>query len=324
MNKVTQKFEVVNKYYFRKDGVYLETAYDWIGNPCFGLYPVELDGKLGFANSEGEVVIPIIYDTKPHINGTALMINEDYLDLRINTMCGLVRRDGTIVIDFEWENMSIEKLSEGLLPVSKNGKWGFVNVNTGKVQIELLYDEIGLFKDGFASVSIDSKWGIIDKDGNIVIPLKYLLPSAFVDDFVILYEGGSVERVLHSKVLLESKCVLKNKGGYEIIGECESIERIRKNFFAVRQSVDDKSVRTLKRFILFPEYIAVVTGGEYQNGYLTPEGKYAGNNAYGNVFTPYAKYLGGGTLGVIDYTGEDAVLSVSELKKISEEVLKLI
>ena len=51
MAKAEKNFEVVKKYYFRKNGVLETQGYDWIGEACLELYPVELDGKLGFADS---------------------------------------------------------------------------------------------------------------------------------------------------------------------------------------------------------------------------------------------------------------------------------
>src|SRR5699024_10841790 len=121
--------------------------------------------------------------------------NSEYLDLRKDKLYGLIRHDGTEVIEFQWEDMSLRKLSEDLLPVAIGKKWGFVNVKTGKTQVQPAYDDVKFFKNGFAPVRIDKKWGMIDVNGNVIIKPKYLLDSHFVVDFAIMFEGGSYRYV---------------------------------------------------------------------------------------------------------------------------------
>ena len=44
------------------------------------------------------------------------------------------------------------------------GKWGFKN-NTEKIIIPAKYTEVNDFREGFASVQLNDKWGFIDKTG---------------------------------------------------------------------------------------------------------------------------------------------------------------
>lgn len=62
--------------------------------------------------------------------------------------------------------------SENLASVQKNGKWGFID-NSGKVVIDVQYDEVKDFHEGFAGVKKDGKWGFIDKTGQVIIDFKY-------------------------------------------------------------------------------------------------------------------------------------------------------
>jgi len=62
--------------------------------------------------------------------------------------------------------------SEGLGPVLKDGKWGFVD-KAGKEAVSLAYEEATLFSEGLAGVKQDGKWGFIDKKGTAIIPFKY-------------------------------------------------------------------------------------------------------------------------------------------------------
>ena len=39
--------------------------------------------------------------------------------------------------------------------------------------IEPAYEMIGPFEDGFASVKAEGKWGVIDENGEILLPCEY-------------------------------------------------------------------------------------------------------------------------------------------------------
>ncbi|MFT5820384.1 MAG: hypothetical protein ACI8ZM_001623 [Crocinitomix sp.] len=62
--------------------------------------------------------------------------------------------------------------NEVLMPYLKGDKFGFANVDA-KVIIEPKYDYVRLFENGFSSVKLDDKWGVIDETGKVIIPLVY-------------------------------------------------------------------------------------------------------------------------------------------------------
>jgi len=41
------------------------------------------------------------------------------------------------------------------------------------------YDEVRSFSEGLAAVSLDGKWGFMDKNGVMVIPHMYRMPVRF-------------------------------------------------------------------------------------------------------------------------------------------------
>jgi hypothetical protein len=64
---------------------------------------------------------------------------------------------------------------------TKDGKVGFVN-QSGAYQIEPNYDYVRtletyrqntFFRDGYAIVSLEGKYGVIDENGKIIIPIEY-------------------------------------------------------------------------------------------------------------------------------------------------------
>ena len=329
MAKKEKNFEVVKKYYFRKEGIVENKGYDWIGEAYLELYPVELDGKLGFADCNGEIVVPIIYDIQGHINDTVRTGNSEYLDLTKDKLYGLIKHDGTEVIQFQWEDMKLSELSEDLLPVAIGGKWGFVNVKTSETQIQPAYDEVRFFKNGFAPICINEKWGMIDINGNVIFKPKYLLDSHFIGDFAIMFEGGSWRYSIcksRIRIISDSNCKIVNKKGYEIVTDCSWIERTGINTFTLTKKVDGKSIDIVRQFIAFPNYIIVIDDGEYLKGFITTEGKYSENyvidikKRINSTYYSNAKYVGGGTWSAIDYTGKTITIPNSELQKVKENL----
>ena len=61
----------------------------------------------------------------------------------------------------------------------KNGHYKYgVKDSIGKKLTPAIYDESITFKDGIAQVTLNNKWGIINKNGKILIPIKY----AYIND----------------------------------------------------------------------------------------------------------------------------------------------
>ncbi|MCL2772366.1 MAG: WG repeat-containing protein [Oscillospiraceae bacterium] len=86
---------------------------------------------------------------------------------------------------------SMNPYGEGLICVSKNGKWGYIDKN-GEVVIPLIYDFADFFSEGLAAVCKDGKWGYIDKNGEVVIPLIYDFADYFNGGVAYILSGNNV------------------------------------------------------------------------------------------------------------------------------------
>ena len=64
------------------------------------------------------------------------------------------------------------QFSEGLAPVAKDGKYGFIN-KQGDGSVAFQFDEANGFCDGMAAVRKGRKWGFINQSGQKVIPFLY-------------------------------------------------------------------------------------------------------------------------------------------------------
>jgi len=97
------------------------------------LFPVVIDGKLGYINNQGEMVIPP---------------------------------------QFEFVDWPYSHFFEGLAPVSVGGKFGYIDA-TGTMVIQPLFDIADPFSEGLAEVGDNNLWGFIDETGTVVVPMHY-------------------------------------------------------------------------------------------------------------------------------------------------------
>ena len=67
-----------------------------------------------------------------------------------------------------------------LLPVLKDGKWGYIN-KQGEMVIEPKYDGAFFFQDRIAQVKLNGKWGYINQAGKLVIKPRHSTPWFFYD-----------------------------------------------------------------------------------------------------------------------------------------------
>lgn len=121
-----------------------------------GLAGVEKDGKRGYVNKSGKIVIPVQYEqSSGFYEGLAAVKKQD--------KWGYIDKTGKVVIDFQYEYFN--DFSDGLVSVKKNGKWGYLN-KTGKVVIPFEYDNARSFHNGLAAVQKNNRTEFIDKTGN--------------------------------------------------------------------------------------------------------------------------------------------------------------
>lgn len=139
--------------------------YEYVMDFKEGRALVQKDGKYGFVDKDGTVVIPLIYDD------AAQRFEEGTARVKKDRKWGFVDKEGTVVVPLIYDNVALN-FSEGRAMVNKDRKWGFVDKD-GTVVIPLIYDGVGNFSEGWAMVKKDGKWGYVDKKGTVVIPRIY-------------------------------------------------------------------------------------------------------------------------------------------------------
>jgi len=91
---------------------------------------------------------------------------------------GYIDQTGKVVIDYQFD-FAMEFSSNGLANVEKGSKCGYID-QTGKVIIDYLFDVIGYFSsNGLASVKMGDKWGFIDQTGKVIIDCQFDFTRGF-------------------------------------------------------------------------------------------------------------------------------------------------
>lgn len=139
-----------------------------------GLVAFIQNGRMGFMDRRGQVVIPPLY--RCDVNWRHRQFTERITPVSAKQpdgreKFGFIDRAGQVVVDFQYD--WAQQFFEGLAIVYKAGKYGYVDAD-GRVAIPLQYEGADHFSEGLAAVKVNGKWGFIDTQGRMVIPPQYL------------------------------------------------------------------------------------------------------------------------------------------------------
>ncbi len=95
---------------------------------------------------------------------------EDRFLIKKNNSYGFVDAQGRLRIANRYD--AATSFSEGLAPVKLIGKWGFLNIDE-RLVIQPFYDQVSQFQDGLTIVKRGEYYGIVDKQGEEVVDIKW-------------------------------------------------------------------------------------------------------------------------------------------------------
>ncbi len=148
---------------------------------------VTLPNELYFIDKKGTKVIEGL--TK------AFSSNEGYRVVQRGTVFGAIDSTGMVAVPIEYTN-ALTFVNNGRMGVQKGGDWFFVNTK-GEIVSEK-YDRVGNYRYGYAAVCKDKKWGAIDLQNQIIVPLEWQGVATVKDpqyiwvkknDLFYLYDG---------------------------------------------------------------------------------------------------------------------------------------
>ncbi|HEY6144419.1 MAG TPA: WG repeat-containing protein [Flavobacterium sp.] len=107
-----------------------------------GFCPIEQNGKWGYINSDGDYVLKPTYDYGGYFS--------DYKAWSVNSKgCTVVgKKEGATI------------------------KYGAINSNF-EIIAEFVYDEMGEFAENISIVKVGEKWGAINSEGKVVVPIDF-------------------------------------------------------------------------------------------------------------------------------------------------------
>lgn len=195
MCKCQMEVEALSKFEFKifLGGNHMKhISYDCIKISAFseGMAAIITNEGVGFINTNGELVIPTVFEHVDHMTmtNTHYMFKEGLSSFVKGGKCGYIDKKGDIVISSEYDSAS--PFNEGIAAVSKEGKWGAIDKN-GKVVIPIEYDFVQPSSEGVCGVFKDNRRGYIDILGNNVIPLndKYDIVHPFKCETAVVMVG---------------------------------------------------------------------------------------------------------------------------------------
>lgn len=282
------------------------------------LYLIKQDGKWGYIDVTGNVVIEPQFNAAYDFSGGLALVSADEkwtfidekgksqfefslesslsLTLSYEPPCfknnlaprdvkgkwGYINKKAEVIIEPHYERAG--NFCEGLAVVRLNKKYGYITTD-GTMVIEPQFDEEDSFSEGLARIRIDKKWGFVDIKGNIVIDPKFKLTQSFSEGLAAVSTNG----IPMAGVLLVGGWGYIDKKGTEII----------KQQFAVAKSFSEG---------LAP--VAVVIDRVLEFGFIDKKGKFIikPQFAEANCFSEgLASVRVGKNWGFIDKTGREVI-----------------
>lgn len=244
-----------------KGKVVIEPKYEWASNFSSGLAIVSVEGLYGAIDKQGKTVIPFEYQALADFHdGFATAARppknpEDY-----ESKYGLINKKNEVVIPFMYESMG--NLSESLIAVKKDGKWGYVDTkNKAIIPINLAYETVSDFSDGLAAVfnyeenSDNLKYGYIDKTGKLVIPMQFT--KVYWDDSEGLIDFNNGIAVVNDK---EGRTFCIDKKGKETQcpdGRGDVDNQLTDEAEALEEEALEAKSNGAPQFIAITDYIAL-------------------------------------------------------------------
>ena len=171
-------------YLDRNGNVVVPLKYDdiYYGEYVFfeGLARVRLNGKYGYIDQSGREVVPCKYDE-------AYNFSEGLAVLKLNGKWGYIDQSGRGVVPCKYDDAY--DFSKGLAVLKLNGKYGYID-QSGREVVPCKYDVARDFSEGLARVELSGKWGYIDQSGREVVPCQYGDAGYFSEGLAAVFLNG--------------------------------------------------------------------------------------------------------------------------------------
>lgn len=190
--------------------IVIPPQFDSVRDFSEGLSAVRLSGKWGYIDTLGNIVIDYRFSVQP------LEFSDGLAAFVTNKKWGYIDTNGNIAIEPVYE--SAKSFYAELAPVKKAGKWGYINTKgemviapkfneayrfskdkvavvrgadnkrgfieiDGEYKIKPTYRDVKSFSQSLAPVMVSDKWGYINLENKITIPVSYQSADGFIDGY---------------------------------------------------------------------------------------------------------------------------------------------
>jgi WG containing repeat len=150
-------------------GCFILSTYS-VGQQSDHLFPVQKEGKWGFINKRGVLVIPATFQSAGEFAGGVASVEFE------NGEWGYINQKGITVIKPQFQGGG--DFSEGLAVIIIDGKYGYIDSH-GRQIVPPQFDRAYNFSDGLAQVEKQGRISYINKKGEMIIAPKYLTTNDF-------------------------------------------------------------------------------------------------------------------------------------------------
>ena len=186
--------EINNKFgiYHKNGKVLIPCLFESISsiNQRYGYWETKMDGKRGAWNTEGEEILPSIYDDIYYD------VENNHFEVKKESKRGIFDVDGKEIIPckFEW----VLKIGDYVV-VTNDEKEGLYSYNERKEIFKCEYAWIGGVQEDLIPFQKEKegKCGYMDLTGKVVIPLAYDAVSPFKDGVAQVTKDGITDLITH-------------------------------------------------------------------------------------------------------------------------------
>ncbi len=244
--------------------------YDTVSYFNEGLAAICIQGKWGFINPYGKLVIPCSYDSADNFSGGLCLVKR-------GLKLGYINKSGKEMIPCEFDELAWA--ADNLIWVKQKDKYGLYHTS-GQLLSAPRFDGVNYFREERAWVQKGDKWGFINKEGVMLISPKYDWGEPF-------NEGMAAVR-------LEEGSGYVNKTGDEVIPPYyEEAQNFSEGLAAVKTTMEGEIhswiyVDRNNDLIITNVGSGITQAGPFRNGYASV-------------------YKGDEKAGLIDKTGREVV-----------------
>lgn len=251
---------VIQLFSISKKRIINSVPFEQVGTYKDGLMSVKLSGKFGYVNVDGKIVISAIFDS---FSQELQPYDEDFEGDLLRDIYGEDPGDGE---PGEQEEDAGDYLDNSC----------YDNLNENSLDLAPLYPaSITDFSEGLAVAIIGEKFGAIDKNGKIVVPISYDFLSPFRNGIAVAITKISDQKCNVSIINKSGQVVIKDHVIYSWLSNDRAIIRNRAGEFFelelnLNTSITPKPIgKDIMYFQRFKDYLKLFVKDAYV--YTTPD-----------------------------------------------------